>query len=62
MSASVQANDLSSWRRAVAHLVGRRWFRLWRIGANKAFPAWSFADGLSQEEFASYLLLIAAHI
>lgn len=62
MSTSVWTGDRSSWCRALAHSVGRRWCRLWRTRSKETFPASSFVKDLSREEFAAYLLLIAAHI
>jgi hypothetical protein len=62
MSALVGGGGRSAWRRAVAHFLRRQTRRFWYMIGKEAFPASSFAKNLSPEEFASYLLLIAAHI
>jgi hypothetical protein len=62
MSVSVWRGDRFSRPHCVARSLGRRWHRFWRIRTKEAFPALSFAKNLSQDEFAAYLLLVAAHI
>jgi hypothetical protein len=62
MSALVWTGGRWAWRRAIARSFRHPARRFWRRIGKEAFPASSFAKNLSSEEFASYLLLIAAHI
>jgi hypothetical protein len=62
MSVVVWTRGWGVWLRAIEQSFLRPARGFWHRVGKEAFPASSFAENLSPEEFASYLLLIAAHI